>query len=53
MPYRELIQRDLAHARLLTEAICAGAELELQTPVTLGAVRFHHCSRDNGFDPPA
>lgn len=45
--FREAIERDLGHARMLAEMVSAHPELELLAPVPLSAVCFRHRQKDN------
>jgi len=45
--YREAIQRDMDHARLLAELVGSEPDLEMLAPVTLSAVCFRHRFKDN------
>jgi glutamate/tyrosine decarboxylase-like PLP-dependent enzyme len=45
--FREAIGRDLHHAQMLAQAVATQPELEVLAPVTLSAVCFRHCTKDN------
>jgi aromatic-L-amino-acid decarboxylase len=45
--FREVIGRDLHHAQMLARAVATQPELEVLAPVTLSAVCFRHCTKDN------